>query len=103
MPQLDAPIPIGAIDTFGTIFITFNHPILNLPMTPAPWFVRSGNVIRTVNTVSQFAIREVRLLTTPGAADPGPDIVSYTPPPADVISDTARQIAAPPFLAFPIT
>jgi hypothetical protein len=61
-----------------------------------------GDVVRTVTNVSILG-PQVVLLTMAAAGDPGPDVVSYSPPPFDIISDTAKPTAAPAFADFPVT
>lgn len=38
-----------------------------------------------------------------GPPDVGPDVVSYSPPPFDLESNTAKHLKAPAFVDFPIT
>lgn len=97
---------MSAEDVINQAIVTFNHPLLPGGLDAANWSVRSGNLRFTIATafVPAFTPTVVDLMyVLPGAADPGPDVVDYTPPPSDVISDTARQIPAPGFLNFPLT
>ena len=55
----------------------------------------SGNALPGTPTV-------VRLQFGGVVPDAGPDVVSFAPPPFDVLSDTAKSIPAPAFTDFPL-
>jgi hypothetical protein len=105
LPKLDAPAPVSAVFSvpFGQLDVTFSHPIrFHAPNDVANWFVRIGNQSKTIGGISVGpAIVSIQL--SPGAGDPGPNVVSYSPPPADVVSNTTKPIPAPAFADFPIT
>lgn len=106
MPSLDPPVPILAQDIVFAAQVTFNHPLLLGALDPTNWSVRFGNerFAMTTATVGVGDPTQVQLTyDLPGVPDVGADIVDYTPPPADVISNTARQIPAPGFLDFALT
>ena len=83
--------------------ITFTHPMqVAVPTDLGNWFVRHGGTKPAVTAV-QSLVGVVVLSLGFGPPDPGPDVVSYSPPPFDLASNTAKPIAAPAFSAFPIT
>ncbi len=106
MGSLDPPVPVSAEDIVFAASVVFNHPLKDGLLDKTNWSVRFGDERFTMSdaNVSEFVPNQVNLsYDLPGAPDVGPDVVSYTPPPSDVISDTARQIPAPGFLNFPMT
>ena len=103
--MLDPPVPLNAdwADPFVTAIVTFSHPLL--PVAPGDndnWFVRRLNTQRPVTFVTILG-NQVTLLTAGAIANPGDDVISYSPPPFEVVSNTARQIPAPAFADFPLT
>lgn len=82
--------------------VSFSHNILDTALQRANWFVRRTNVLRAVDAATVQPGGDVRLQTSVGAADTGPDVVSYSPPPFDVVSDTAVQVPAEAFADFPL-
>lgn len=69
-------------------------------MDPTNWFVRVGGFSQ--NIVSALAVAPNQVLVTSFGAgpDPGPDVVSYSPPPFDVVGPTGPAAA---FSDYPIT
>ncbi|MBA7673280.1 hypothetical protein ES703_81474 [subsurface metagenome] len=81
--------------------ITFTDLIAAGALNNNNWFVRHANAIHVVTGANVFE-GTVVLSTVPGVADPGPDVVSFDPPPFDVISDRTG-LAALAFADFPLT
>ena len=103
-PSLDPPLPTGAVFTapFGPVTVTFSHPLVNSPaIDPTNWFVRETNLDKSVSAAA--VVGGVVVLTLAGVTpDMGPPVVSFTPPPFDVLSDTAVQVPAAAFSDFPL-
>lgn len=104
MGSLDAPVPIDALWKPGpkNATVTFSHRIVEGALDPLNWFVRFDGLRRDILTVTVALPGTVVIRTTFTAIDAGPDIVSYSPPPLDVISNTARRIPAAAFADFPL-
>lgn len=82
--------------------ITFSHPLINLVGgDTGNWFIRFTGLERTITGVL-VAPGGVIVTTAGVVANPGPDVVSYSPPPFDVVSDTTKPTAAPAFTDFPL-
>lgn len=105
LPSRDAPVPLSAVwNIFLTsALVTFNHDLVVGLFDTGNWFVRMTNLERIVGTVQIFpgAQTEVLLSTFIGPADMGPDVVTYTPPPSDIVSDFGF-VPADPFADFPL-
>lgn len=98
-------MPLTAVwsDAFSTATLTFSHPLVPLAGGDVGnWFVRERGDQRPVTMVT-INPGNIVLLTAGAIANPGDDVVSYSPPPFDVVSDTARQIPAAAFTDFPLT
>ncbi len=103
--MLDPPVPVSAVFNlpFMQLTVAFSHPVrFHTPNATASWFLRAGNLRWTIASVSVGPL-VVLIAVTPGVGDPGPNVCSYSPPPVDVVSDTARPIPAPAFSDFPVT
>lgn len=104
MPVRDAPVPIAAswsgITRSATV--TFSHDVrFLLDPKDANWFVRFDNVEKPVTDVSMGPVNVV-VSTLGGVPDAGPNVVSYSPPPFDVVSDTLKPFPAAAFTDFPL-
>ena len=102
MPSLDPPVPVSATFNPGpnTVFIVFDKPLVAGAIDVNPWFVRWMNTLRLVVNALIFDSTVVLVTTTP-FADLGPDVVSFNPPPFDVVSDFGF-VEAPAFNDFPL-
>jgi len=103
--SLVPPVPILARYTtpVGPVTVTFDQPLRPDPaLETTNWFVRYNGQAPLVQTALAVANRVVLSLGM-GPANPGPSVVSFSPPPDDV------QAAAPPhpptaaFADFPLT
>lgn len=86
--------------------MVFSHPLITGPVDRDNYSVRYNNQRFTIADagVGPFPPTVLILLWSfPGVPDAGPDVVDFSPPPFDLISDTARQIPAPGFTDYPIT
>ncbi|KKM68217.1 hypothetical protein LCGC14_1463120 [marine sediment metagenome] len=105
MPVLDPPVPLSAVFAAGpsTLTLTFSHPLVG-PQAgdPGNWFIRFDNFERIVTGVA-INPGNVVLDTAMGGILFGDDAVSYSPPPFNIISDTAKPTRAPAFAEFPVT
>lgn len=104
--MLDPPVPQSAFFNLGFTFgnVEFQHPLIPGSLDPANWFVRWLNRSRFVDAalVAPGNPLAVAFTTSGSGVDVGPDVVSYSPPPFDVISATARAVPAPAFSDFPL-
>lgn len=108
MPVLDPPVPVAAVwlPLPSVVRVVFNHRLLpDAALNTDNWFVRFNNfslniVLARIAPATPFIVR----LTISGQAiNMGPDVVSFFPPPFDVISDTVVEVPAPGFTDFPLT
>ncbi len=102
--MLDPPIPTAAVWSgfFFTAAVQFNHQLQTVVSADrANWFVRKTNLARPVVSVG-ISGTQVTVLTSGSITDIGPDVVSFSPPPFDVVSDTAKPTPAPAFADFPL-
>ncbi len=106
VPPIDRPEPVSAstFQLFGVrhFQVIFNQTLVSMPsadifnwsMVFAPFFWRATGVVIFGN--------RVQIRAAPGAPVPGPDRISYDPPPDDVRAQDDGA-AALPFTDFPIT
>jgi len=95
-------VPVAAQVTASKriVTVTFSLPLVPGPVAPANWYTRYNNLRQ--ECLTPVAIGST--VTYPlGAtiADPGPNVVSYSPPPFDVVA--ASGPVAPAFADFPLT
>lgn len=91
----DPPIPILADFDPGTgdWTCTFNKPLQPATLDFANWTIRALGFLRTTTAASSSG-SVVSGTSVLGAADPGPDVISFTPPPFDVLDLEDRPAAA---------
>lgn len=80
--------------------VQFSTSLTLGPLDTGNWFVRVGNRSQTIFTAVASAPDLVLLTSIGSGPNPGPDVVSYSPPPFDVIGPPGP---APAFSDFPIT
>ena len=87
MSVLDPPVPVSAVFNIvgPTIDITFSCPLRPASLEKSNWFARKNNQSWTISG-GVAGGSKVRLVTSGQVMDMGPDVVSYTPPPFDVLS-----------------
>lgn len=106
LPSRDPPVPIDASFNigFGLVNVQFDRDLEVGLLDPANWFVRFQNLERPVilPQVPPLGPDFVNMSTGIVVPDPGPDVVSYSPPPFDVISDTFNPTPADAFADFPL-
>lgn len=102
-PELDAPVPVQAVwQALGPFcLIYFTCDITGEPLDAGNWFFRYGGFSYTVTAAVESSGR-VRLSLSAPMLDAGPDVVSYAPPPFDVLS-LGGLVPAPAFADFPVT
>lgn len=89
--------PPDDVVTIGFTQLLAGNPTLNL----GNWFVRYANFSRGVIAADDNGASVVLTLDA-GASDPGADVVTFTPPPFDVLTfGTLAPVLA--FADFPIT
>ena len=103
MPVLDPPVPTLATEFLGNVEVTFSHNLVPGLIDPTSWSGRFTDRLFTVDSAVVTAAGVALTNMLLGAANPGPDVVSWSPPPFDLLSDTARQVPAAAFADFPIT
>lgn len=104
-PRLNGsgPVPISAIFNAGDdkLEVTFSEPITTIGYDTSPWFVRIGNNQRGVDSIEEVLGPTIVLQLAGSLANPGPNIVSYSPPPEDLVTDPGGD-PVPGFANFPI-
>jgi hypothetical protein len=100
--QPDAPVPIAAVYDPGgpTVTVTFSCPLISRSLDATNWFVRVGNV-RYGAIGASSAGDHVTLVVIADGANVGADVVSFTPPPFDVVS-AVGGVQAAAFADFPL-
>lgn len=98
----DPPLPIAATFASGTGLwsVTFDALLQPGPVAIANWFLRVSNFAPAVITATAVMNR-VQGTTSGGSPDIGPDGVTFTPPPFDVVERVAGKPAAA-FADFPL-
>ncbi len=82
------------------LVVTFDQPLAPDTLDITNWFMRADNeAFPVTSAISAGSI--VTLVGGIGSADVGDDVVTYTPPPFDVIGMNALEAIA--FADFPIT
>jgi len=94
------PVPILATWTSPKCTVTFSQALTPGPLDTGNWFVRVGGRSQTIFLAAAVAPDKAELTSIGSGANPGPDVVSYSPPPFDVTGPTGD---APAFSDFPIT
>jgi hypothetical protein len=101
VPEPPRPVTAGTIGYASPLNIGWTIPVADgVGLDTANWFIRLNNKAPTVLSVSN--VSGFTMITFAGGlASPGPDTVSYRPPPYDIA--TADGTLAPAFEGFPIT
>lgn len=94
------PAPILATWSSPKCTVTFSQPLTPGPLNPGNWFVRVGDRSQTIFIAAAVAPNTVELTSIGSGPNPGPDVVSYSPPPFDVTGPTGDAQA---FADYPIT
>lgn len=81
--------------------MAFSVPIHATALDVGNWFVRHGGQAWTVTGVAGGALG-VTVVLAGSVPDVGPDVVSYSPPPFDVLS-AGGLVPAPAFADYAIT
>lgn len=102
-PVLDPPVPIDASwePLTPATLVTFSHSIRPDSLDTGNWFVRFANQSYPVTGAIVIA-GKVQLTFAAPIIDLGPNVVSYSPPPFDVISNTAKPVPAGAFTDYPL-
>ncbi len=98
------PVPVSAVINapMTEAVVTFDRAMFPNP-TPniGNWTIRWANQLRTMTSGNVTGLTAT-LNLTPGGADVGDDIVSFDPPPFDILDNvTLRPVT--PFTDFPLT
>ena len=110
MPSRSFPDPpeppevVGAVFTAGPNVLTvmFDQALVPGAVDVGNWFLRVSGRIWTITAADADSNRVV-LGTTVGAVQAGADVVSYSPPPFDVVSALPGGDPAEAFSDFPVT
>lgn len=81
--------------------MTFDRPLIGGVSNKNNWFVRQNNFKQPVQAPPIIAGNQVTALTNFPVLDIGPDVVTFTPPPFDVVATNGLPAAA--FADFPLT
>lgn len=107
VPEAPPPVPIAATFDLAANVMTvdFDQPLQVSPLDAPNWNARIQGFRRSTTQVfTSPALPDNRVTArqwTIDLMDPGPDVVSYRPPPFDVLSVPGTP--APLFLDFPVT
>jgi hypothetical protein len=99
----DPPVPTSATWAGGSapVYVFFDRALgTNPTCDTGNWFLRLGGFAQTVTGVNMAPVA-VAIARTNGPANPGPDIVSYSPPPDDIVGGDGTPVAA--FSNLPVT
>lgn len=98
-----APVPIAAVAYIPgfRVDVTFDRPLVAGAVTPTTWFVRHGGLDYGIFTSASSGAGVVIGLSGGTKSDPGPDVVSYSPPPFDIKS-LVGGVPAAAFTGFPL-
>lgn len=97
--------PTGAVFTFGSpdfATVTFSENLVNGGgLDVGNWFVRkAGNKMNVTSVIASDTA--VTLNLTTGGANPGSDVVTFTPPPDDIVTRLSL-LPVLEFADFPMT
>jgi len=99
------PVPVAAaLNGAGPATVTFDQPLVPGALDPANWFLRFNNTFISPLVIPgnpSAAGSTVSIIFFTAGPDPGPDVVSFSPPPNDVVS-LATAIPAAAFSDFPL-
>ena len=85
----------------ASIEIAFDVPIVDKDAIDIEnWWARINDKLQVITAAAAIPAG-VMLVVTAGAADAGPDVVSFDPPPFDVETDAGGRAA--PFENFPVS
>lgn len=85
----------------GILAVTFDQPLAADPALDAGnWSARADGDIRA-GVSAATAGDQVVVVTSPAGPNPGPDVVTFTPPPFDVLS-AAGGLPAAGFADYPL-
>lgn len=102
LPLEQPPVPISATFSVitGSIVVTFDKALTpDAALDTKLWSARKNSYVRTIaNAVASGST--VTMATTQGAFQPGLDVVSYAPPPFDLLGLNGRPVEA--FLNYPL-
>jgi hypothetical protein len=99
----DPPVPTSATWAGGSapVYVFFDQALASNPAADTGnWSLRLGGFVHTVTGVNVSPVG-VALQHTAGPSLPGPDTVSFDPPPFDVIGANGAPVAA--FSTLPVT
>lgn len=103
LPSLDAPVPIYALFSIigPTVDITFSTRLVTAASDPGNWFVRKNDQAWSV-TGALAGASKVGLVLSGQVPNIGPDVVTFSPPPFDVLS-FGGLVPAPAFTDYPLS
>lgn len=99
-PPEPPPVPILATNVANTLSVFFSTPITPGPISQLNWAIRLANFNRDPIVATAVAPNRVDVTHLQVLPNPGPDVVSYSPPPFDVVGPGGPAVA---FADFPIT
>lgn len=100
MPPDPPPVPILATNVANTLDVQFSTVLAIGPLAAGNWTIRIGNFDRQPTVAVVVPPDTVRVTHLPVFPNPGPDVVSFSPPPFDVVGPGGPAVA---FADFPIT
>jgi len=102
LSQLNAPVPIAArFNLIGpTVDVSFSTPLVANLSAAGSWFVRKNNQRWSVGSAAAGQSK-VQLVLSGQVMNMGPNVVTYSPPPFDVLS-LGGLVPAPAFVNYPL-
>ncbi len=102
-PPPPPPVPISATRTLPDIaFVTFDQDLVIGPLEDSLWTWRSNNRAFEALNAEVNAGAVVELTGLDVGPDVGPNVISFSPPPFDVLS-LGTGLPAAAFVDFPLT
>lgn len=83
--------------------VDFDLDVASIAQVTANWFVRWDGFSRGIANVQQPPSRNIRLNLNTFAANPGPNVVSYSTPPFDIVMFFVPGTPVTAFDDFPLT
>ncbi len=96
------PVPVSAnFDiSLQRVAITFDSEIVTQTFDASVWPIRAVNVTRIPTGISRPVPTVILLNTTAGPPNPGPNVVSYAPPPVGLKTPGGSPVGS--FTDFPL-
>jgi len=102
VPRSLEPVKAVYVLASSRVLVTFNHRLVTGGLNAANWTCRLGNRVTTWSLAAADAYTVTLISPHVGGPDPGPNAVSFAPPPFDVVA-LKDGTQAPAFAYFPLS